>query len=130
MFFEVLIDIPLTQASQRLGKINLYGGIGNGRKRSDKPLSPYAKRLGMIALVLAVACMARDSIAQTAKESIDVPPHSRLLLRADGSGDQVYGCVNDRWALKARMPSSSIKRDLSLDDTLQVLRGSSMMVVG
>jgi hypothetical protein len=101
MFFEVLIDIPLTQASQRLGKINLYRDIGNGRKRSDKPLSPYAKRLGMIALVLAVACMARDSIAQTAKESIDAPPHSRLLLRAVGSGDQVYGCVNGRWALTA-----------------------------
>jgi uncharacterized protein DUF3455 len=55
----------------------------------------------MIALVLAVACMARDSIAQTAKESIDVPPQSRLLLRAFGSGDQVYGCVNGRWALEA-----------------------------
>jgi hypothetical protein len=36
-----------------------------------------------------------------AKESIDVPPHSRLLLRAVGSGDQVYGCVNGNWALKA-----------------------------
>jgi hypothetical protein len=31
---------------------------------------------------------------------------------------------------RPRMPSSSIRRDLSLDDTLQVLRGSSMMVVG
>jgi hypothetical protein len=57
--------------------------------------------MGMIALVLAVACMARDSTAQTAKESIDVPPHSRLLLRALGSGDQIYGCVNGNWALKA-----------------------------
>src|ERR1700721_976424 len=28
------------------------------------------------------------------------------------------------------MPSSLIRRDLSLDDTLRVLRGSSMMVVG
>jgi hypothetical protein len=55
----------------------------------------------MIALVLAVACMARDSIAQMANESIDVPPHSRLLLRAIGSGDQVYGCVNGRWVLQA-----------------------------
>jgi hypothetical protein len=57
--------------------------------------------IGMIALVLAVASMARDSTAQTAKESIDVPPHSRLLLRAVGSGDQVYACVNGNWALKA-----------------------------
>jgi hypothetical protein len=55
----------------------------------------------MIALVLAVACMARDSIAQTAKESIDVPPHSKLLLQAVGSGDQVYGCVKGSWALTA-----------------------------
>jgi hypothetical protein len=45
--------------------------------------------------------VARDSIAQTAKESIDVPPHSRLLLRAEGIGDQVYGCVNGSWALTA-----------------------------
>jgi hypothetical protein len=75
--------------------------IGNGRKTSDKTLSPSAKRLGMVALILAVAYMARDSIAQSAKESIDVPPHSRLLLRAVGSGDQVYDCVNGHWALKA-----------------------------
>ena len=60
-----------------------------------------ARRLGMIALVLAIAFMARDSIGQAAKESIDVPPHSRLLLRAVGSGDQVYGCVNGSWVLKA-----------------------------
>jgi hypothetical protein len=32
----------------------------------------------MIALVLAVACMAQDSIAQTVKESVDVPPHSNF----------------------------------------------------
>jgi hypothetical protein len=117
MFLDVLLDILLTPVPQP-------------PKTSDKTLSPYAKRLGTIALVLAVACMARDSIAQSAKESIDVPPHSRLLLRAFGSGDQVYSCVNGHWALEVRMPSSSIRRDLFLDDTLQVLRGSSMMVVG
>jgi hypothetical protein len=75
--------------------------IGNRLEVSIKTLSPYAKRLGMIALVVTVASMARDSIAQTAKESIDVPPHSKLLLRAVGSGDQVYGCVNGSWELKA-----------------------------
>ena len=101
MFLDVLLDILLTPAPQLPGNINPSRNIGNGRKTSDKTLFPYAKRLGMIALVLAVACMARDSIAQTAKESIDVPPHSRLLLRAVGSGDQVYGCVNGRWALRA-----------------------------
>jgi Protein of unknown function (DUF3455) len=88
MFPDVLVDILLTPAPQP-------------RKTSDKTLPPYAKRLGTIALVLAVACIARDSIAQTAKESIDVPAHSRLLLQAVGSGDQVYDCVNGRWALKA-----------------------------
>jgi hypothetical protein len=56
----------------------------------------------MIALVLAVTCMARDSIAQTAKESIDVPPHSRLLLRGVGSGDQVYGWR--QWPLGIERP--------------------------
>ena len=51
-------------------------------------------------LILAVACMAPGSIAQTTRESIDVPPNSRLLLRAVGRGDQVYGCVNSSWELK------------------------------
>lgn len=101
MFLDVLLDLLLTPASQPLGNINPSRDIGNSRKKSDKTLAPYARRLGMIALVLAVACMARDSIAQTAKESIDVPPHSRLLLRAVGSGDQVYDCVNGHWTLKA-----------------------------
>src|SRR4051794_18555692 len=73
----------------------------DGRKTSEENPSPYAQRLGMIALVLALACLERDSTAQAAKESIDVPPHSRLLLRAVGSGDQIYGCVNGNWALKA-----------------------------
>ena len=45
--------------------------------------------------------VARPSIAQTATESIDIPPHSRLLLRTVGRGDQVYGCVNGAWVLKA-----------------------------
>jgi len=98
---DVLLDVLLTPAPRRLGNINPPRDIGNSRKTSDKTPSPYAKRLGMIALVLAVVCMARDSTAQTAKESIDVPPHSRLLLRAVGSGDQIYGCVNGNWALKA-----------------------------
>ena len=100
MFLDIPLDI-LTPAPQPLGNINPSREMGNGRQTSDTTLSPYAKRLGMIALVLAIAWMARNSIAQTAQESIDVPPHSRLLLRAIGSGDQVYGCVNGRWVLKA-----------------------------
>ena len=101
MFLDEFLDVPLTPALQPLGNINPSRYIRKGRKTSDKILSPYAKRSGMIALLLAVACMARDSIAQSAKESVDVPPHSRLLLRAVGTGDQVYGCDNGRWALTA-----------------------------
>jgi hypothetical protein len=69
-------------------------------KSSGKILSLCAKGVGIVALVLAVICNVPDSIAQTAKESIEVPAHSRLLLRAIGSGDQVYGCVNGGWVLK------------------------------
>ena len=101
MFLNVLLDITLTATPRPLRNMNPCRNTGNGRKASATILSPYVKRLGMIALVLAVAYVARDSIAQTAKESIDVPPHSRLLLRAMGSGDQVYGCVNGNWVLTA-----------------------------
>lgn len=97
MFLKLLLDELLTPASQR----KPLRGIGDGRKKSDKTQSPYAKRLGMIALVLAFVPIAPDCMAQTAKESIDVPPQSRLLLRALGSGDQVYECVSGSWALKA-----------------------------
>jgi hypothetical protein len=101
MFLDVLLDAPLKPAPQRQGNINLSRDIGNGRKTSDKTLPPFAKRVGTSAMILAFACWALDSIAQTAKEPIDVPPHSRLLLRAVGSGDQVYGCIDGSWVLKA-----------------------------
>ena len=58
MFLDELLDILLTPAPQPLGNINTSRDIGNGRKTSDTNLSPHAKRWGMIALVLAVACMA------------------------------------------------------------------------
>jgi hypothetical protein len=101
MVLNVLLDVPLTPAPPRPGNINPSRNIGNGRRTSNKTISPFAKRGGMIAIILVVACMTPDSISQTAKQSIDVPPHSRLLLRAVGSGDQVYGCVNGSWILKA-----------------------------
>jgi hypothetical protein len=101
MFLDVILDVLLAPAPRCSGKINASRDIRNGHKTSDKTPSPYTKRLGMVALVLAVACMAGNSTAQTAKESIDVPPHSRLLLRAVGTGDQVYGCVDGNWVLKA-----------------------------
>jgi hypothetical protein len=101
MFLDVLLEALLTPGPQRLGNINRSPDVGDSRRTSDRTMSPYAKRVGMIALVLALACVARDPIAQTTKESIDVPSHSELLLQAVGSGDQVYGCVNGSWALKA-----------------------------
>jgi len=101
MLFDALLDTLLTPASQPLGNSNPSRDIANGPKTSAKTLSLDVKRMGTIVLVLAAACMAPVSIAQTAKESIDVPPHFRLLLQAVGSGDQVYACVNGSWALKA-----------------------------
>jgi hypothetical protein len=100
MFLAVSLDVLLRPAAQRRGKINSSREIAKGRNTFDTTLS-YATGVGRIALVLAIAWMAPDSIAQTATESIDIPPHSRLLLRTVGRGDQVYGCVNGAWVLKA-----------------------------
>jgi hypothetical protein len=84
------------------GNNNRSRDVESGRKIS-KALSPYVRLLGMITVVVvvAVACIAPDSFAQAATDSIDVPPRSRLLLRAVGSGDQIYDCVNGRWVLNA-----------------------------
>ena len=101
MFLDLSLDILLAPVPQPPGDVKSSLRIGGGRQSSAKTPSRYGKRLRVIALVLAIACMARDSTSQGAKESIDVPPHSTLLLQAVGSGDQVYGCLNGRWALKA-----------------------------
>jgi hypothetical protein len=101
MSLDVLLDVSLPPTPQRPGNINSPRDIWNSRNTSDKPLSSFVGRVAMIAMVFAVACVMPDSAAQTAKESIDVPPHSRLLLRAVGKGDQVYVCVDGSWALKA-----------------------------
>jgi hypothetical protein len=71
------------------------------RKTFDKTLCSFAKRVGIISLVLADLCMTPVFIDQAAKESIDEPAHSKLVLRVVGRGDQVYGCVNGSWVLKA-----------------------------
>lgn len=101
MFVDVGADLFLPSVPQRAGNTNRSRDVVNGQKTSHKALSPYPRLLGMITLVVAVACMAPGSIAQAAKEWIDVPPESKLLLRAVGSGDQVYGCVNGSWVLNA-----------------------------
>jgi hypothetical protein len=59
---DVLLDVLLTPAPWRPGNINPSRDIANGRKTPGKTPSPCAKRLGMVALVLVVACMARDSV--------------------------------------------------------------------
>jgi hypothetical protein len=101
MLLDVLCEVLLTPAPRLRGNINPSRDVANGRKTFETTLSLDIKGVRIVALVLAVVCIAPGSIAQTAKESIDVPPHSRLLLRAIGSGDQVYGCVNGSWVLKA-----------------------------
>jgi len=101
MFLGVSLNRIIALTPQRPGGINPRRNIGNGRGIFATRLSSYAKRFGTIALVFAVACMTRDSVSETPNGSIDVPPHSRLLLRAVGRGDQVYDCVNGRWALLA-----------------------------
>jgi hypothetical protein len=59
MALDVLLDMLLAPDPPLLGNINPSRDIGNGRKTSDKTLPPYVKRLGMIALVLAVVYDAR-----------------------------------------------------------------------
>ena len=89
MFLDLSLDMLLTPTAPPAGDIERSRGIGNGRQSPDRTLFCYAKRLGMIALILAFGGTTRDSIAQKANGSIDVPPHSKLLLQAFGSGDQV-----------------------------------------
>jgi hypothetical protein len=100
MFPDVSLNVLLRPAPQRPENIKSSRDIGKGRNTFDKTLS-YANGVGRIAFVLAVAWMGPGSMAQTATESIDVPPHSRLLLQVVGRGDQVYGCVNGSWTLTA-----------------------------
>ena len=81
MLLDVLSEVLLTPTLRLRGNIDPSKNVVNARKTSKKTLSADVKGGGFLALVLAVVCMASDSVAQTTKESIDVPPHSRLLLR-------------------------------------------------
>ena len=96
----MLVQIFLPTPRLR-GNIDSSRIVGNSRKASEKTPFPDVRRAGIVAVVLAVVCMTSGSAAQAGKNSIDVPPHSRLLLRAIGSGDQIYGCVNGSWVSKA-----------------------------
>ena len=55
MFLNVLLDMLFRPVPQPLGNVNLSRDTGNAWKTSDKTLSPYAKRLGMVALADKVA---------------------------------------------------------------------------
>jgi hypothetical protein len=101
MFLDVSLDVLLAQNPRRTRNINSSPNTGNGQKISGGGRLPCGKRMGSILLAFGLTCLATTSIAQTAKESIDVPPHSTLLLRATGSGDQVYSCIRGSWVLKA-----------------------------
>ena len=101
MLLDVLSEVLLTPTLRLRGNIDPSKNVVNARKTSKRTLSADVKGGGVLALVVAVVCMASVSVAQTTKESIDAPPHSTLLLRALGSGDQIYGCVNGSWVLKA-----------------------------
>jgi hypothetical protein len=101
MLLAQLSEVLPALAPQLRGNINSSRDVGNGRNAFEKTLSPDVEGVGIVALFLAVAFMVPGSIAQTANDPIEVPPHSRLLLRAVGNGDQVYGCVNGSWALQA-----------------------------
>ena len=101
MLLDLLSGVLLALAPRLRGDISPLRDVGNGRKLSENTLSPDVTGVRIIALVLAIACIAPGSIAQTANDPIGVPPHSRLVLRAIGSGDQVYDRVNGGWVLKA-----------------------------
>jgi hypothetical protein len=101
MLLDVSLDVLFAQGPQRTRNINPSRKTANGQKFPSWGRLLYGKRMGPILLAFAFTCLATSSIAQTAKESIDVPPHSTLLLQATGSGDQVYRCIRGSWVLEA-----------------------------
>ena len=109
MLLDLLSEVLNTLAPGFLDDINTSRDLGNGRKISRKTSCLDVKGVWIISLMLACACVEPNSISQVTKQSIDVPPHSRLILRAFGSGDQVYSCVNRSWELKA--PDAQLLND-------------------
>ncbi|MBB5064861.1 DUF3455 domain-containing protein [Granulicella mallensis] len=51
-------------------------------------------------LVGAVLCFVPGAGAQTPGDSVDVPGHPSLVLRAKGVGAQVYSCLAGTWTLQ------------------------------
>lgn len=101
MFLDVSFDVLLAQGPRRTRNFNPSRNTGNGQNFSGWGRLPYGKRMGLILLAFGFTLLATNTIGQTAKESIDVPPHTALLLRATGSGDQVYRCIRRSWVLEA-----------------------------
>jgi len=51
-------------------------------------------------ICLIATCFLSQAYAQTLPDSIDVPKgEAVLLLKAQGKGDQIYGCVEGNWML-------------------------------
>jgi hypothetical protein len=58
-------------------------------------------RTGCFLLFVGAAlCFASGASAQTSGDSVDVPGHSSLVLRAKGVGAQVYSCLAGKWTLQ------------------------------
>jgi hypothetical protein len=58
-------------------------------------------RTGCFSLLVGAAlCFAHGTSAQTRGDSVDVPGHSSLVLRAKGVGTQVYSCLAGKWMLQ------------------------------
>jgi hypothetical protein len=102
MFLDGSLDfLPAQGPRRRIRNINPSRTTENGQKLPDWDRLPCVKRMAPFLLAFGFICLAASCVAQTAKESVDVSPHSTLLLQAKGIGDQVYGCIRGSWVLEA-----------------------------
>lgn len=63
--------------------------------RARKQRKHFLRSISLIA-----TCFLSQAYAQTLPDSIDVPKgEAVLLLKAQGKGDQIYGCVEGNWML-------------------------------
>jgi hypothetical protein len=131
MHLDVILDILLTPVPQPLANRGL---LSRHREWSKKIRQASVSVCQAIRLV----CIGPRRWVYGAK--LDRPNGERVdrctsSLQTSATGHRKWrsSLRLRQWSLGIdgpRMPSCSIRRDLSLDDTLQVLRGSSMMAVG
>ena len=63
--------------------------------KTRKPKQQYVFR----SIWLVATCFLTQAYAQTLAGPIDVPKSDVLLLKAQGKGAQIYGCVQGNWML-------------------------------